>query len=71
MTIDNLMQAVLYTVITITSVSALAIALFASAAALERWLDSPGPIPRRPQVTPVATIPDAYFFGPGSNSEAA
>jgi ABC-type spermidine/putrescine transport system permease subunit II len=36
---DDLMQAALYTLIVVTSVSALAVVLFGVAGALERWLD--------------------------------
>jgi hypothetical protein len=41
MTIDNLLQAATITLTTITSVAALAVVLFGSAAWLERWLDRP------------------------------
>ena len=41
MTVHSLLQAPALTLTTITSVAALAVALFGSAAALERWLDHP------------------------------
>lgn len=71
MTISNVMQAVLYAFTTVTSVSALAVALFGSAAAIERWLDGARPNPTRPPVLPVPHNPDASVFGVGATSGAA
>ena len=70
MTINNLMQAALYTGATISSVSVLAVALFASAAALERWLDKPRLSPTLEQAT-VVRKPNGPTIDPGLNSEAA
>lgn len=43
MSIHNLLQALSFTLTAVTSVAALAIALFGTGAALERWLDRPSP----------------------------
>ena len=61
MTFNNVIQAALYILTTITGVTALAVALFGSAAALERWLDAPilstrdlrSPRPLRPPAPPL------------------
>jgi len=42
-TFDNVFEAAMYILTTIASVTALAIALFGPATALERWLDDPLP----------------------------
>jgi hypothetical protein len=70
-TINNVMQAALYALTTITSVSALAVALFGSAAALERWLDSPRLKPAPPEVVEIARNPDRPLFDPDAHTQAA
>ncbi len=64
------MQAALYAFTTITSVSALAVALFGSGAALERWLDRPLAKPARPQVK-IARDPAASRLDPDAHTQAA
>jgi hypothetical protein len=61
-TLNNVLQAALIGFTAITSVSALAIALFGSAAALERWLDSPSTGPTRPRVAAAARNLDASLI---------
>jgi hypothetical protein len=70
-TVNNVTQAALYALTTITAVSALAIALFGSAAALERWLDGPHRKPPRRQVVKIARNPDSPVFDPGAHPHAA
>jgi hypothetical protein len=69
-TISNVMQAALYAFTTITSVSALAIALFGSGVALERWLDRPLPKPTRRQVS-IPRDPAASPLDPDAQTHAA
>jgi hypothetical protein len=69
-TVSNMMQAALYAFTTITAVTALAIALFGSGAALERWLDSPLPQSPRPHVK-IARDPAASLLDPDARERAA
>ena len=72
MTLNNALQAALIGFTAITSVSALAIALFGSAAALERWLDSPSPGPTRPRVVTAARNLNAPLIDdPAGHTQAA
>ena len=41
MLLGDVLHAMLYVIITIASVTALAVAIFGPSAALERWLDAP------------------------------
>jgi hypothetical protein len=70
-TIGNVMQAALYVLTTVTSVSALAIALFGSAAALERWLDGPQKEPTRTPAAKIARDPDPSAFEPAAHTQVA
>jgi hypothetical protein len=69
-TFSSVMQAALYTFTTITSVTALAVGLFGSAAALERWLDSPSP-PRRAQQVKLPRQPNVAPLEPEAQTQAA
>ena len=71
MTISNVMQAALYALTAVTSVSALAIALFGSAAAIERWLDSPPQEPTRTPAAKIARDPDPSVFESAAHTQVA
>jgi hypothetical protein len=73
MTITSVIQAALFAGTTVTAVAAFAVALFGSAAALERWLDGPRPSanPAPPQLTTVAPKARAPIFDPDAQTHAA
>jgi hypothetical protein len=73
MTITNVIQAALFALTIVTAVAAFAVALFGSAAALERWLDGPRPSanPTRPQLGTVARKALAPIFDPDAQTHAA
>ncbi len=68
---NGVFQAALYILVTITSVSALAVALFGPAAALERWLDDP--VQPRPGLTSPRSLrnSNAPLHHPGAHSQSA
>jgi hypothetical protein len=70
-TISNMMQAALYALTAVTSVSALAIALFGSAAAIERWLDGPQREPTRTPVAKIARDSDPSPREPAAHTQVA
>jgi hypothetical protein len=73
MTIGSALEAGLLVLAIVSSVAVLAIALFGSAAALERWLDGPRPL-AEPMQTRIATVdrtPRAPVFDHGAHPHAA
>jgi len=73
MTINNIIQAAIIALTIMTSVAALALALFGSAAALERWLDSSAPSanPAQAQLSTVDHKALTPSFDPDASPRAA
>jgi hypothetical protein len=73
MSIHNLLQALSFTLTMVTSVAALAIALFGTGAALERWLDRPSPTANgaRAQLAVVDRAAPTPIFDQDADTDAA